>query len=266
MDQVNKNQFVASLLTAVLPYHLAWAPTVMPGDHPPIKAFSEKRTSQSVNILAKTHPYNPRWAQLGDLYGAIGSAVRLTRTVVFGKQKDLVQQILYVLTYFLHCSELQENQLTWSGNHSEADQVINGSKIVPALEKGEVEESEYVVVTVSNEPALVLPILPPGTTESRIPEPEIPEGINTSELGRKPEKNRCKMPEQNSEASSMGFQEAEHDSLWTPQSMFCEDKQNDQQAAQDCSSRPPSCEVPRVRRRMNQQTFHAELHGEMLKK
>ncbi|XP_028610748.1 folliculin-interacting protein 2 isoform X3 [Grammomys surdaster] len=270
IEQVNKNQFFAALLTAVLTYHLAWVPTVMPVDHPPIKAFSEKRTSQSVNMLAKTHPYNPLWAQLGDLYGAIGSPVRLTRTVVIGKQKDLVQRILYVLTYFLRCSELQENHLTWSGNHSEDDQVINGSKIVTALEKGEVEESEYVVVTVSNEPALVPPILPPGTSERRSPEPtvvaEIPEGINTSELGHRPEKHRCKSPEQNSEASSMGFQEAEPDSSWTPQSIFCEDKQNDQEAVQDCSSRPPSCEVPKVRRRMDQQTFRVELPGEMLKK
>ncbi|GAB1287624.1 Folliculin-interacting protein 2 [Apodemus speciosus] len=269
IEQVNKNQFFAALLTAVLTYHLAWVPTVMPVDHPPIKAFSEKRTSQSVNMLAKTHPYNPLWAQLGDLYGAIGSPVRLTRTVVIGKQKDLVQRILYVLTYFLRCSELQENQLSWSGNPSEDDQVINGSKIVTALEKGEVEESEYVVVTVSNEPALVPPILPPGTTERGNPEPavvaEIPEGISTRELGHKPEKNRCKRPEQSLEASSMGFREAELDSLWTPQGIFCEDKQNDQEAAQDCSSRPPSCEVPRVRR-MDQQTFPAELHREMLKK
>lgn len=58
-------RFFAALLTAVLTYHLAWVPTVMPVDHPPVKAFSEKRTSPSVNTLAKTHPYNPLWAQLG---------------------------------------------------------------------------------------------------------------------------------------------------------------------------------------------------------
>ncbi|ERE90433.1 folliculin-interacting protein 2 [Cricetulus griseus] len=270
IEQVNKNQFFAALLTAVLTYHLAWVPTVMPVDHPPIKAFSEKRTSQSVNTLAKTHPYNPLWAQLGDLYGAIGSPVRLTRTVVIGKQKDLVQRILYVLTYFLRCSELQENQLTWSGNQSEDDQVINGSKIVTALEKGEVEESEYVVVTVRNEPALVPPILPPVTTERRNLEPtrvaEIPEGTSTSELGHTPGKNRCKKPEQSSEASRMGFQEAEPDSSWTPQGIFCEDNQNDQEAPQDGSLSPPSCEVPRVRVRMDPQVDHEELHGEMLKK
>ncbi|KAM6269474.1 folliculin-interacting protein 2 isoform 3-T3 [Porphyrio hochstetteri] len=167
IEQINKNQFFAALLTAVLTYHLAWVPTVMPVDHPPIKAFSEKRTSQSVNMLAKSHPYNPLWAQLGDLYGAIGSPVRLTRTVIIGKRKELVQRLLYVLTYFIRCSELQENQLTWSEKAGEGEQVLNGSKITTALEKGEVEESDYVVVTVKNEPALVPPILPPKNNGSK---------------------------------------------------------------------------------------------------
>ncbi|XP_068537203.1 folliculin-interacting protein 2 isoform X1 [Anas acuta] len=167
IEQINKNQFFAALLTAVLTYHLAWVPTVMPVDHPPIKAFSEKRTSQFVNMLAKSHPYNPLWAQLGDLYGAIGSPVRLTRTVIVGKRKELVQRLLYVLTYFIRCSELQENQLTWSEVVGEGEQVLNGSKITTALEKGEVEESDYVVVTVKNEPALVPPILPPKSDGSK---------------------------------------------------------------------------------------------------
>ncbi|XP_065592309.1 folliculin-interacting protein 2 isoform X3 [Cyrtonyx montezumae] len=167
IEQINKNQFFAALLTAVLTYHLAWVPTVMPVDHPPIKAFSEKRTSQFVSMLAKSHPYNPLWAQLGDLYGAIGSPVRLTRTVVVGKRKELVQRLLYVLTYFIRCSELQENQLTWTEAVGEEEQVLNGSKITTALEKGEVEESDYVVVTVKNEPALVPPTLPPKNDRSK---------------------------------------------------------------------------------------------------
>ncbi|XP_010336860.2 folliculin-interacting protein 2 isoform X2 [Saimiri boliviensis] len=246
IEQINKNQFFAALLTAVLTYHLAWVPTVMPVDHPPIKAFSEKRTSQSVNMLAKTHPYNPLWAQLGDLYGAIGSPVRLTRTVVVGKQKDLVQRILYVLTYFLRCSELQENQLTWSGNHGEGDQVLNGSKIMTALEKGEVEESEYVVVTVRNEPALVPPILPPTAAERQNPWPaefpESPEGNDSRDLGLKPDKEAHRRPEQSSEACSTGYQEPASDSSWKPQNGFCGDEKN-KEAPQDGSSRLSSCAV-----------------------
>ncbi|PKK20914.1 folliculin interacting protein 2, transcript variant X2 [Columba livia] len=198
IEQINKNQFFAALLTAVLTYHLAWVPTVMPVDHLPIKAFSEKRTSQSVNMLAKSHPYNPLWAQLGDLYGAIGSPVRLTRTVIVGKRKELVQRLLYVLTYFIRCSELQENQLTWSEKAGEEEQVLNGSKITTALEKGEVEESDYVVVTVKNEPALVPPFLPPKNDGSIIHDPESTHVVPASS---KEKREAIGEVSQNSEAS-----------------------------------------------------------------
>ncbi|KAM9678749.1 folliculin-interacting protein 2 isoform 4-T4 [Trichechus inunguis] len=266
IEQINKNQFFAALLTAVLTYHLAWVPTVMPVDHPPIKAFSEKRTSQSVNMLAKTHPYNPLWAQLGDLYGAIGSPVRLTRTVVVGKQKDLVQRILYVLTYFLRCSELQENQLTWSGNHGEGDQVLNGSKITTALEKGEVEESEYVVVTVRNEPALIPPVLP-LMIERRNPGPMgsagTPEGTAITDLCPSLDKEESRRPEQSSEACSLGFQEPALGSSWQHQGTFCGDKGCEKEAPRDGCLRLSSSEVLGAGLEVSQQTVHEELKGEM---
>ncbi|XP_041119322.1 folliculin-interacting protein 2-like isoform X3 [Polyodon spathula] len=150
-EQTSKNQFLSALLTAVLTYHLAWVPTVMPNDHPPIKAFSEKHSSQSLDLLAKSHPYNPLWAQLGDLYGAIGSPVRLTRTVVVGKGRELVQQFLYVLTYFIRCSDLQEIQLSMSGKVEDGEPVQTATKISTTLEKKEMKDSEYVVVTVQSE-------------------------------------------------------------------------------------------------------------------
>lgn len=119
------------------------------------------------NITTQHKPVKFLLSCVGDLYGAIGSPVRLTRTVVVGKRKELVQRLLYVLTYFIRCSELQENQLMWSEKAGEGEQVLNGSKITTALEKGEVEESDYVVVTVKNEPALVPPILPPKNDGSK---------------------------------------------------------------------------------------------------
>ncbi|KAM6221254.1 folliculin-interacting protein 2 isoform 3-T3 [Rhynchocyon petersi] len=269
IEQINKNQFFAALLTAVLTYHLAWVPTVMPVDHPPIKSFSEKRTSQSVNMLAKTHPYNPLWAQLGDLYGAIGSPVRLTRTVVVGKQKDLVQRILYVLTYFLRCSELQENQLTWSGNHGEGDQVLNGSKITTALEKGEVEDSEYVVVTVRNEPALVPPILPLTTAERRNHGPsgmaETPEGTDITDLCHKPDEEGSKSSEQSCVAFSVGFQETTLGSSWQNQGS-CGKEGCKTEVPGDGSLRLSSSAVLRAGLKINQQTVSEELRGAMPKK
>lgn len=44
-----------------------------------------------------------------DLYGAIGLPLKLARTVVVGKKADLVKKLLYILTYFIRCSDVQEN-------------------------------------------------------------------------------------------------------------------------------------------------------------
>uniref|UniRef100_A0A8C5ZLD3 Folliculin interacting protein 1 n=1 Tax=Marmota marmota marmota TaxID=9994 RepID=A0A8C5ZLD3_MARMA len=145
MENASKNQFLPALITAVLTNHLAWVPTVMPNGQPPIKIFLEKYSSQSVDMLAKTHPYNPLWAQLGDLYGSIGSPVRLARTVVVGKRQDMVQRLLYFLTYFIRCSELQETHLLENGEDEAI--VMPGTVITTTLEKGEIEESEYVLIT-----------------------------------------------------------------------------------------------------------------------
>ncbi|CAL8399103.1 unnamed protein product [Boreogadus saida] len=146
VEQASKNQFLPALLTAILTNHLAWVPTVMPNGHPPIKIFLEKHSSQSVDMLAKTHPYNPLWAQLGDLYGAIGSPVRLSRTVVVGRRQEMVQRLLYVLTYFIRCSELLESHLLDSVEDEAI--VMPGSLITTSLRRGEVEESDYVLITV----------------------------------------------------------------------------------------------------------------------
>uniref|UniRef100_A0A8C7KPT7 Folliculin interacting protein 1 n=1 Tax=Oncorhynchus kisutch TaxID=8019 RepID=A0A8C7KPT7_ONCKI len=154
-------RFLPALLTAILTNHLAWVPTVMPNGQPPIKIFLEKHSSQSVDRLAKSHPYNPLWAQLGDLYGAIGSPVRLSRTVVVGRRRELVQRLLYVLTYFIRCSELLETHMLDS-TEDEAI-VIPGSLITTSLQRGEVEESDYVLVTVHK---------PSGDYLSQGPEPQ----------------------------------------------------------------------------------------------
>ncbi|XP_072446715.1 folliculin-interacting protein 1 isoform X2 [Chiloscyllium punctatum] len=156
MEQTSKNQFLPALITAVLTNHLAWVPTVMPNGQPPIKIFLEKHSSRSVDMLSKSNPYNPLWAQLVDLHGAIGSPVRLARTVVIGKRQELVQRLLHFLTYFIRCSELQETQLVVEGD---SDAEMSESVMTTSLEKGEVEESEYVVVTLHRNKSSLFPTI-----------------------------------------------------------------------------------------------------------
>ncbi|RUS91366.1 hypothetical protein EGW08_000883, partial [Elysia chlorotica] len=108
-DNKNCKFFVSTLLSAVLTQHLAWVATVTPAGGTPAHTYQDKHTAKWVDTLAKTHPYNPLWAQLGDLFGAIGVPRKISRTVVVGKKADIVKKFLYVLSYFIRCSEVHEN-------------------------------------------------------------------------------------------------------------------------------------------------------------
>lgn len=44
-----------------------------------------------------------------DIYGAIGYPLKLARTIIVGKKADLVKKILYVLSYFIRCSDVHES-------------------------------------------------------------------------------------------------------------------------------------------------------------
>ncbi|XP_022087503.1 folliculin-interacting protein 1-like [Acanthaster planci] len=102
------NFFFSRLLTAVLMHHLAWVPTVVPAEATPSRAYLDKHSSTLLDMLAKSHPYNPLWAQLGDIYGAIGFPVKVAKTIVVGRRADVVCRLLYILSYFIRCSEVHE--------------------------------------------------------------------------------------------------------------------------------------------------------------
>ncbi|GES99646.1 folliculin-interacting protein 2 isoform X2 [Rhizophagus clarus] len=72
-DNKKSNFFISTLISSVLMYHLAWVPTVAP-----ISDFEERN--------GKNLFYDPLWAQLGDLYGSIGTSV-MSRTIIVGKDK-----------------------------------------------------------------------------------------------------------------------------------------------------------------------------------
>ncbi|XP_033644097.1 folliculin-interacting protein 2-like [Asterias rubens] len=102
------NFFFSRLLTAVLMHHLAWVPTVMPAEAAPSRAYLDKHSSILLDLLAKSHPYNPLWAQLGDMFGAIGYPCKVAKTVIVGRRADVVCRLLYILSYFIRCSEVHE--------------------------------------------------------------------------------------------------------------------------------------------------------------
>jgi hypothetical protein len=63
-----------------------------------------------LDALSKSHPYNPLWAQLGELYGALGFPLKVAKTIVTSgaKKVELLNRILSSLTYFIRCSEVEK--------------------------------------------------------------------------------------------------------------------------------------------------------------
>lgn len=84
--------------------HLAWISTVEP-----VGSLSSGHS----HMLSKQSPdwpeytsYNPHCAQINDLYGLLGFPLRLARTLVVGKDPELVEFFLFLISYFLRCSNV----------------------------------------------------------------------------------------------------------------------------------------------------------------
>ena len=105
------SSFLNILLSTVLKHHLSWVYTVLPSNELGLPNQQQqnsnllrKQRANWTTILEKTNPYNPLWAQLGDLHGAVNHPLKLVRTVVVGKNKELIERLLFLLSYFIRCS------------------------------------------------------------------------------------------------------------------------------------------------------------------
>jgi len=117
------DSFLATLISTILKHHHSWVYTVLPSTHEFDTSISTstsangnnksfKKNSQPTlrkqrahwtSILEKTNPYNPLWAQLGDLHGAVNHPLRLVRCVVVGQNQAAVEKVLHLLSYFIRC-------------------------------------------------------------------------------------------------------------------------------------------------------------------
>ncbi|XP_075232420.1 folliculin-interacting protein 1 [Lycorma delicatula] len=104
IDTKHTNFFMSTLLTAVLTHHLGWVPTVVPDEG---KDMSNKRNNHDMlSALSQSHPYNPLWAQLSDLQGALGFPPKVVKTIIIGQSEVLISKVLSVLSYFIRCGQI----------------------------------------------------------------------------------------------------------------------------------------------------------------
>lgn len=128
-DTKDTNFFISTMLTAVLTHHLGWVSTVA--------AFNAKSKSQTTEIIneqkarlneiSRRHPYNALWAQLGDLYGAVGSPPKIARTVVHGAEQRQIEKVLHVLTYFIRCGEVRRASKSEVFDKNIIEDALNGN-------------------------------------------------------------------------------------------------------------------------------------------
>lgn len=91
---------------SVAPIHAAINyPSSEPGD-PLLAAVHDQLDRRSQ--VSKSHPYNALWAQMSDLYGAIGHPPKISRTIVVGRCAGTMDKILNVLTYFIRCGDIRK--------------------------------------------------------------------------------------------------------------------------------------------------------------
>lgn len=65
-----------------------------------------------IEKLGSWYSCNPLWAQLGDLYGALGNPVKVAHTVIAGdpRKSDLINSVLLFLSYFIRSGTIRKCQ------------------------------------------------------------------------------------------------------------------------------------------------------------
>ena len=117
------------MLTAILTHHLGWVPTVSPFNSSSSTAAIEQRAK--LLKVSQKHPYNALWAQLGDLFGAIGLPSKLARTVIYGTEKLSIERLLNVLTYFIRCGEVRRSAKKEDFNKEKLNDIVAQKKNKP---------------------------------------------------------------------------------------------------------------------------------------
>lgn len=101
LDTKSTNFFLSTVVTAVLTYHLGWVYTVL-----------SPRDRHMIEKLGSWYSCNPLWAQLGDLYGALGNPLKVAHTVIAGdpRKSDLINSVLSFLSYFIRSGTIRKCQ------------------------------------------------------------------------------------------------------------------------------------------------------------
>ena len=112
LDTKETNFFFSCLVTGVLSHHLGWVETVMPSSRANLADNSlNKPGSRVVEEFSEQHWYSPTRMQHHELHGILGCPARNVKTLVITETEELARKIVFVLSYFIRCSQILERKL-----------------------------------------------------------------------------------------------------------------------------------------------------------
>lgn len=118
MDTKETNFFFSSLLTGVLSHHLGWVESVMPssgiGEN-----FLNKPGAIGMEEFSRENWYSPKRMQFRELHGMLGCPVKNAKTLVLTEDEETSRKIIFVLSYFIRCSQIFEQELTFQDSETD---------------------------------------------------------------------------------------------------------------------------------------------------
>ncbi|XP_049541306.1 uncharacterized protein LOC125954771 isoform X1 [Anopheles darlingi] len=147
-DTKDTNFFISTMITAVLTHHLGWVGTIAAMTASDDTSASSKldlirREKTRMTEITANHPYSVLWAQLGDLYGAVGYPTKLSKTIICGSGQlgNMLDKILNVLSYFIRCSEIKRTVYVESFDESNVRTAFITQRTLPVTH-GDAIDSE----------------------------------------------------------------------------------------------------------------------------
>lgn len=151
--------------------------------------------------LGQQYPCNPLWAQLNDLFGSLGTPVRVAQTVIAGgpDKAQLIEQVLNFLTYFLRSGIVErrpEIRCDTQADVCEAVAILERTlRRKPALQRPSCSPGKRSVRSASP--------CPSSSSSSRRPKPQPQLEPRSYEEPRKLEQPEVSRVYDNSEESAM---------------------------------------------------------------
>jgi len=124
------NFFFSCLVTGVLSHHLGWVETVMPSSRASQADNSlNKPGSRVVEEFSEQHWYSPTRLQHHELHGILGCPARNVKTLVITETEELARKVVFVLSYFIRCSQILERKLELERAQDQPENIESGKEI-----------------------------------------------------------------------------------------------------------------------------------------